>query len=290
MGENREESGDNGQYPPHNHILRDLRVCLTFQGEGKAVVRAPVVPEIRAPDGSVQVGAVATMIDVLAGALTFRAVYPDWIATASLSVHLARRPVCETLVAAGEVIRSGRTMAIIDVDIREEGSGADGSAPSIGTGMTTFSRLPRRDDTPVFEPALEANETVDFGIDGSGLKRPYRDAAGIRVLDPGAGVVELELKAYVRNSLRVLQGGMIGVLADTAGELAAGAALGKGMITKDLAIQYLSQGKKGPFRTRTRMIRRTGNTSLTRVDVIDRGLEDRVIAVVMNTSIAAAEG
>ena len=62
------------------------------------------------------------------------------------------------------------------------------------------------------------------------------------------------------------------------------------MVSKDLAIQYLSQGKKGPFRTRTRVLRTTGDTALTRVEVIDRGMEDRLIALVMNTAIGDSGG
>jgi len=276
-------------YPPSDHILRDLRISLEFRGEGRAVIRVPAVPEIRAADGSVQAGAVATMIDVLGGALTVRAVYPDWMATSSLSVHLARRPASDTIAAAGRVMRAGRTMAVIDVDIREEGGNPDERTGSVGTAMMTFSRLPRREGNPAFEPDLEVSEAVEFGIEGSGLKRPYRDAAGLRVLDGAAGAVELELRPYVRNSLHALQGGMIAVLADAAGEMAARAAAARPMTTKDLSVQYLSQGKKGPFRTRARLVRMTGDTVLTRVEVIDRGVEDRLLAVVMNTSAAYAE-
>jgi len=273
-------------YPPTDHVLRDLRVSLEFRAGGRAVIRAPAVPEIRTVDGSLQAGAVATMIDVLGGALTVRAVYPDWMATSSLSVHLARRPAADTIVAAGRVIRVGRTMAVIDVDIREEGGNPAGRTGSIGTAMMTFSRLPRREGNPAFEPDLEVSEAVDFGIEGSGLTRPYRDAAGVRVLDEATGAVELELRGYVRNSFGALQGGMIAVLADAAGEMAAGAAAARPMTTKDLSIQYLSQGKKGPFRTRARVVRMTDDTALTRVEVIDRGVEDRLIAVVMNTAVA----
>ena len=83
---------------------------------------------------------------------------------------------------------------------------------------------------------------------------------------------------------------MIAVLAEAAGEMAAGRAAGKPMASKDLAIQYLSQGKIGPFRTRARVIRTTHDTALTRVEVIDRGMEDRLIAVVMNTAVANSRG
>ena len=285
MVENEKSNVLAGEYPPHNHILRDLRVSLEFQGKGRAVIRAPVVPEICTHDGSLQIGAVATLIDVLGGALTVRAVHPDWIATASLSVHLTGNPTSDVVTAAGSVIRAGRTMVIIDADIREEEGNPAESTRSIGTAMMTFSRLPRREDTPELKLDMDAPETFDFATEGAGLNRSYRDAAGVRVLDAGAGVAELEMKDYVRNSLRVLQGGMIAILADVAGEVAARNAAGKPLTTSDLAIHYLSQGKQGPFRTRTRVLRTTYDTALTRVEVIDRGVEDRVIAVAMNTAV-----
>jgi len=285
MGENKTSDVIADEYPPHNHILRDLRVSLEFQGKGRAVIRAPVVPEICTQDGFLQIGAVATLIDVLGGALTVRAVHPDWIATASLSVHLTGNPASDVVAAAGSVIRAGRTMAIIDADIREEGGDPAESTRSIGAAMMTFSRLPRREDTPELKLDMDAPETFDFATEGAGLKRSYRDAAGVRVLDASAGVAELEMKDYVRNSLQVLQGGMIAILADVAGEVAARNATGKPFTTSDLVIHYLSQGKQGPFRTRTRVLRTTDDTALTRVEVIDRGVEDRVIAVAMNTAV-----
>jgi uncharacterized protein (TIGR00369 family) len=230
------------------------------------------------------------MVDVLAGALTARAVYPDWMATASLAVQLVGRPTGDTIVATGAVLRAGRTMAVTDVDIGEEGGDPDGPRNSIGIGLITFSRRPTSKSSSFIEADMEISETIDFGIEGSGLKESFRDAAGVQVLDQGAGVVELELREYVRNSVRVLQGGMIAVLAEAAGEMAAGTAAGKPMVSKDLAIQYLSQGKKGPFRTRTRVLRTTDDTALTRVEVIDRGMEDRLIALVLNTAVAGAKG
>jgi uncharacterized protein (TIGR00369 family) len=285
MGENEGSNVIADEYPPHNHILRDLRISLEFEGKGRAVIRAPVVPEICTQDGSLQIGAVATLIDVLGGALTVRAVHPDWIATASLSVHLTGNPTPDRVAAVGSVIRAGRTMAIIDADIREEAESPAGSTRSIGAAMMTFSRLPRREDTPALKLDMDTPGTFDFAAEGAGLNQSYRDAAGVRVLDAGAGVAELEMKDYVRNSMGVLQGGMIATLADIAGEVAARAATDKALTTRDLAIHYLSQGKQGPFRTRTRVLRTTDDTALTRVELIDRGVEDRVIAVAMNTAI-----
>lgn len=290
MGEYREGEAVAEPYPPSDHILRDLRVSLEFRGRKRAVIRAPAVAEIRTPDGSLQAGAVATMVDVLAGTLTVRAVYPDWMATSSLSVHLAGRPASQTLTAEGEVIRLGRMVVVVDVDIREGEDGFGGPGKPIGTALISFSRLAGRRETPALEPDLDTLEKVEFGIEGSGLRRPYRDAAGVRVLDERGGIAELEMKPYVRNSLGGLQGGIIALLADAAGEAAARAAAGGPMTTRDLAVQYLSLGKNGPFRTRARLVRRTVDTALTRVEVIDRGAEDRLIAVVMNTAVANEKG
>jgi acyl-coenzyme A thioesterase PaaI-like protein len=77
---------------------------------------------------------------------------------------------------------------------------------------------------------------------------------------------------------------MVAVLGDAAGQLAARAAAGKPFITSDLLIHYLSQGKLGPFITRARVLRLTEDTALTRVEVTDRGANDRLITVVMNTA------
>jgi uncharacterized protein (TIGR00369 family) len=278
------------EYPPQDHILRDLGVRLEFQSKERAVVHAPLVPEICRKDGALQVGAAATLIDVLGGALTARAVHPDWIATAGLSLHMTACPSSDLVSAAGEVIRAGRTMVVIDVDIREHADNPEVPTRSIGTAMMTFSRLPRREDTPAFQLDTGTPETFDFATEGSGLDRPYRDAAGVRVLDERAGVAEIEMKNYVRNSVGVLQGGMIAVLADVAGEISARSAVHKPLTTRDLGIHYLSQGKRGPFQTRARVVCTTDDTALSRVEVIDRGREDRLIAVVMNTAVANPSG
>ena len=84
------------------------------------------------------------------------------------------------------------------------------------------------------------------------------------------------------DSFRVLQGGMFAQLSDIAGQQAAHAATGKTMRTADMEIHYLSQGKVGPFQTRTSILRMTKDTVLTRIEVIDRGADENLIAVATN--------
>lgn len=270
-------------YPPQEHMIRDLLVSLEFQGKSRSTIRAPVVQEVCTDHGAMQVGVIATLVDILGGALSIRAVYPDWIATADLLIHTIGRATSGAVVAAGSVMRAGSTTVVIEVDILEETGNSASSTTSIGSAMMTYSRLSRTQGIPELEMDEQSIVAFHFGIEGSGLNQSYLDEVGIRVLDKAAGVIEINMSNYIRNSFGSLQGGMVAILGDVAGQHAARTATGKPLITSDLAIHYLSQGKVGPFRTKARVLRTTGDTALTRIEVIDRGADECLIALVTNT-------
>jgi acyl-coenzyme A thioesterase PaaI-like protein len=77
---------------------------------------------------------------------------------------------------------------------------------------------------------------------------------------------------------------MVAILGDVAGQEAAREATGKAVTTSDLSIHYLLQGKVGPFRTRAKVLRTTDESAVTRVEVMDGGVDDSLIAVVVNTA------
>ena len=282
MVSDRHNISVSGDYPPLRHMLRDLLISVEFQEKTHCVVRAPVVPQICTDKGGVHVGVVATLVDVLGATLVIRALYPDWIATAGLSIYTTRPAISGTIVASGTVLRAGQSINVIDVDIREELSGSTHPSSSIGSAIMTFSRLPRRKDT--IEVEADSVKGVTFAIEGSGLSRSYLDEVGLRILDDTAGIAEVKMTDYVRNSFGAIQGGIVALLADIAGQCTARAATGKPLITKDMAIHYLSQGKVGPFRTRARVLRETSDTVLTRVELVDSGANNRLLMVGMNTA------
>jgi uncharacterized protein (TIGR00369 family) len=256
-------------YPPPRHLLRDLLMSVELRGKRRSTVRAPVVPEICTDRGGVYVGVVATLVDVLGGGLAIRSIYPDWIATSDLSVYMTGQATSGTIMASGTVVRAGRTTVVIEVDIFQEAGNPASPATSIGSAVMTFSRLPRRKGT------MEIKEEAP---------QPFLDEVGIRIVDSAAGAVEMNASDYVLNSFRVLQGGMIALLTDLAGQQAAGAAMGASMMTRDIRIHYLAQGKVGPFRTRARVIRTTSGEALTRVEVIDTGANNRLLSIGMNSA------
>jgi uncharacterized protein (TIGR00369 family) len=269
-------------YPPLHHMLRDLLISVEFPDSARCIVRAPVVPEIYTDRGSVHVGVIATLLDVLGASLAIRAVYPDWIATAELSIYTTRPATSGTIVASGIVVRAGQTINVIDVDISAESSSSTQPGTSIGCAIIAFSRLPRKKDT--IEVKLDSVNSTTFAVKGSGLHRRYLEEVGIKILDDRAGIVEIKMTDYVRNSFNAIQGGIIALLADIAGQCAARAITGQPLITKDISIHYLSQGRVGPFRTRARVLRKTSDTALTRVEVFDTGANNRLLMVGMNTA------
>jgi uncharacterized protein (TIGR00369 family) len=269
-------------YPPLHHMLRDLLISVEFPDGARCVVRAPVVPEICTDRGGVHVGVIATLMDILGASLAIRAVYPDWIATSGLSIYTTRPATSGTLAASGTVIRAGQSVNVIDVDICEESIGATHPSTSVGCAIITFSRLPRKKDT--LEVKVDSVNSTTFAIEGAGLHRRYLDEVGLQILDERAGIIEIKMTDYVRNSFQAIQGGIIALLADIAGQCAARAATGQPLITRDISIHYLSQGRIGPFRTKAKVIRKIGDTALTRVEVIDTGANDRLLMVGTNTA------
>jgi len=271
-------------YPPEHHMLRDLALSVLLREKGRATVRVPVVPELASDHGTVPVGLMATLVDVLGGALAITAVYPDWIATADLLIHTTGRATSGTVVGDGCVLRTGRTTVVIEVDMHED-AGEDGQQPRpLGSALMTFSRLLRRKDTLELEIGEFSSQSFGFAIEGSGLTRSYLDEFGVRVIDEATGQLAVDMCDYLRNSFNALQGGMLAILGDVAGQHAARAATGKPLMTSDLTVHFLSQAKVGPFRTRAEVLRTTKDTALTRVEVLDGGSDDRVTTVMMNTA------
>jgi len=269
-------------YPPQHHLLRDLQISIKFHGKTRSTVKAPIVPELFTDQGAVQVGVLAMLVDVLGGSMALRAVYPDWVASADLSICTAKRATFGMLNIAGSVLRAGSNTLVIEATISQIRDDLDNTTESIGSGFMTIVRLPRRADTLYFDD--DSIDSIVFAAPDSGLSRPFLDEVGIETTDGSAGVVGLSLRDYVRNSFGALHGGVLALLIDKAGQEVARASSGIPLVTQDLTIYYLSQGKVGPFLTNTALIRDESDIIVTRVEVRDSGANNRLLAVGLNTA------
>jgi len=270
-------------YPPQNHMLRDLSITVDAIGPDRGFIQAPVIPELCSEKGVLHVGVLATLVDVLGGVMAIPAVSPDWISTANLSIHTTCDVLSGRVFAEGRVLRSGRTSVVIGVEIQAEKAGLPDKMTPAGFAMITYSRLPGNASNLNMKTPGNHHETVRFSLVGDGPDQLFADKAGINIIDRAAGRLVMKMDDYVRNSLDSLQGGMTAFLADLAGQYAAREATRKPAKTRDLIVNYMSPGITGPFETRADVLRMEDHDVLTRVRVVDRGNDHRLMAVVFNS-------
>ncbi|MFN8036858.1 MAG: PaaI family thioesterase [Acidimicrobiia bacterium] len=250
-------------YPPPHHVLRDLGPTVHVRGD-EARGGLAVRPELCGPSGGVLMGPVAILVDMLGGGLAARAAYPDWIATADLTVHLTARPATGSIEAVGRVLRAGRTTVVMEVAL------GHGGAP-IGVASMSFAVLPRREGNPDIAAAQDSSDEGDAPpwLAGGDLARPLADALEIRTFDARAGVLEAPVIDYSRNSLDALQGGVVATLACLAADAALSDACDRSVETADLHLTYLALNKLGPVRTRTEVLRASAEEGTARVETVD---------------------
>ncbi len=266
-------------YPPDHHMLRDLALQLQRGVEIGDRIVLPTPVEVRGPLGWARPGIIATAVDVVAASVALRSLSPDWLATSEISVHTHERRQSGAIVGNARRLRSGRTTAVIEVELCDEATGS-----RVASSIATFVRIARPDDTeaaPVEVPT--ETETLEFGTAGADQAPAIQRTAGVSTLDGEHGVVELAKSDYCGNSVGSLQGGMVALLIELSGESAASHAGGAARGALDVVVHYLAPGTVGPYRTRAAHQRRLGGADLYRVELEDTG-SGRLMAVGLVTT------
>jgi uncharacterized protein (TIGR00369 family) len=288
-------------YPPTVHILGDLGIAVEVRSAISAHVRMRATPHIAAADGGVRAGVLATLVDIVGGAVAVRTLHPDWMATADLTLQIVRPTVGPWVEARGTVLRQGRTTLVLEAmvyNVEEDGTECDveGGVPQPAAWATmTFAVLPARD--PATAPPL-STFPVAWAFEGDGLDGPVADVLGMVVEDAVVGRVSLPVVEYLFNSFGAVQGGVMALLGDVAGTEAVAASPASGgepVVVTDLEVVYLALGKVGPMvsRARTVGIAGAGRGSAGRgcavVELVDSGADDRLTTVVtVGTSTLAS--
>jgi acyl-coenzyme A thioesterase PaaI-like protein len=111
----------------------------------------------------------------------------------------------------------------------------------------------RRETDPVKPPASPDRMATMF--DGSRtLEHPLREEAGIVVLDPLAGALEMQVTPELRNPAGTLQGAMVALFAEAAAEELASARFGLPAVVTELDLRYLAQTGEGPVVSTCRLL------------------------------------
>jgi uncharacterized protein (TIGR00369 family) len=91
--------------------------------------------------------------------------------------------------------------------------------------------------------------------------------------------VEMELREDLCGPAGSLEGGVVSTIVDVAGASAAAKAFGGLVATSHMTISFLSPGRVGPIRATGTPLRVGRTDAVAEVRVIDRGKDDRLMAV-----------
>ena len=115
---------------------------------------------------------------------------------------------------------------------------------------------------------------------------PFQQSLGLRWMagdEPGQIAVELELREDLKGPAGSLEGGVVSTIADVAGASAGAQAAGGLVATQHMAVSFLAPGKQGPVRATGTPLRVGKTDAVVEVRVVDRGNDDRLIAVALVT-------
>lgn len=196
--------------------------------------------------GAFRASVLAFAIDAVAGILIDRD--PEiWAFTTDMTVRMRAIPAPRVAIAHNTILREGRRSVTCKVDIVDE----DGSP--VATGALGFARVPRKPSDPPKITLTPEDAPLVFRDLGT-LSLPLREEAGIEVLDPELGILQLPVTPRVVNPAGTLQGAMVALLAEAAVEDLLYARFGAPVLVTDLDLRYLAKAMEGPVRTRTRLL------------------------------------
>lgn len=180
----------------------------------------------------------------------------DWTFTVDIGVRRTPAAIGE-LRGRPVVQRAGRTISI-DLPLRDDSDAAS------ATSVSTFIRLPRREQDPA---------RPDFPVDSmSWATQPDGPIADLLGAEPTAQGLTVDLRPELLNPAGILQGGVAALL----GELAALRVLegtGSRLVSTSFDVRYVTMGRVGPFEA---VVDPIGPTAAA-VRVLDRGADDAVV-------------
>ncbi|MCP3987539.1 MAG: PaaI family thioesterase [Actinomycetia bacterium] len=270
-------------YPPSGHVLRYVRLAFDTTTPGHTEGLMPAFDDLCDAGGTIRLGAIALLTDFAAGSTAIRTVSPDWTVTHDMALHMVRpAPPEGELEAACEVTRAGKNSVTSETTIISPAVG------EVARVFVTFTRIPRRDDTPV-EPRLTRINLAEPDVERPRV--PLDEAVGFR-LETGPSsdstgtsrYIEFDHTPFIVNSLGAIQGGVIALALERAASWAGEGSMGPGVRTTDLHLHYLALGKKGPFQARTEVFRADERAVVSRLALHDTGDDDRLLALGVGTA------
>ncbi len=264
-------------YPPKHHILRHLRLRHLVDDGGKVSATMPILPDLLDQGGWLRLGAIATLVDSVAGHHGVLQVEPDWVATLQLGTVIRRQAEGAQVTAECRPLRVGRNNVVTETYISD-------NLGEVARSTCTYARLPARSDNPSVGTAK--GRTVDYAEEEEEERRPMLNDYLRITTDPDQPVIELPHHSRIYNSFGSIQGGAVAVLVDAMATHLGFLTAGVPMRCVDAEVHYLAQAKSGPFRVEGELLRVDQNAVTSRVRIIDTGNDDRLLDIATATAKA----
>jgi acyl-coenzyme A thioesterase PaaI-like protein len=248
-------------------FISDLGFSHHVEGDG-LVGEVELGDEARFPGGRPRPSLLATVADVLAGALANQLSAPRVALTTDLSVRDVQPTDAGRVEMRAGLLKAGRTLVTAEVWFLEPGS-----QRPIAVSHSTFMASPRPQDV------IDLPE-LGRAVTSGPLRRPFPELVGARVVGPG--VAELDRTPAVLQPAGTIQGGAVALLGEVAAESATGAPV------TDIELRYLSTIRVGPARTSSTVF---GGSSV-RVEIRDVAQPGRLATLVLarTTTHGGVEG
>ena len=265
-----DSDGRRRSYPPPGHILRHLRLDQRLGPDGVLTATMPVSDDLRDERGSVHFGALLIMVDSAAGIFSHRRVAPDWVATSDLKAHWQRSSTADEVWSTTTMVRAGARNLVSRTEV------ADVDGP-VAAAWVTYTRLPRRDDTPAVAEEQTGGEQRFVYVEPDDPPRPpFAAYLGLRARADELAI-DLDLAPQVRNSFDSIQGGVAATLVERVGALAGERLLPGSSHVTDVHLHFLGQAKVGPIVAVGDVVRADELSVTTEVRVVDAGNDDRLL-------------
>lgn len=274
--------------PTEIGVAQYLLMTIEEIGDGRATLphtrgSFPGAPNTLDPHGRLGTDLLVCIVDSIGGMTSGLASLPDWIVTTNLMLRRAPDALrgdrgTGPLTLETQVLRRGRSSVVTKVvttDARNHMVATAWMSCAVLTpanGPPPFTRPVRPFDRDVpLDPIFAAPPHEFFNL-----------SAGDR-----PGEVQLMVEQRLRNPWGILHGGASAVVLDAAARsLVIGRPTAEATpeaIVTDLAMHYLSPGRVGPVHASATLVGRRGADHLVRVEVRDRGADDRLMALAQTT-------
>jgi uncharacterized protein (TIGR00369 family) len=234
----------------------------------------PLADHLRGANGGARAGAIAAMVDNVGGLAGGLAALPDgWVVSTNLTTRVASLDHVGPLRLRADILRRGRASVVDRVQVFDDGAGG----VRVAEGVLTSAVLVPDGGPPAFaRPVAMAPGHI-------AAAPPFAEWLRTRRAGDPRTVVELDLRDELRNPWGIMHGAVVSALVDLASVETVAPTSAAAVATADITLHFLAPGRIGPVAARTRVLGERPDGVVVRVEIVDRGADDRRMAVAVTT-------